>query len=118
MRFLTILALLLTAQLQPAAADDNTTDVRKLLSWCKSPQGSTDLNVCVGYVAGVFDLMGMVGASRANNSAFLGACGEKRLTYGATVLVFINWAERHPELWTAPQVVGVAAAIREQSPCK
>lgn len=118
MRFLIFLVFLLAAQLQTASAEESSTDVRKLLNWCKSSQGSADLDVYVGYITGVVDLMGMVGASGTNDSKLLGTCGEKRLSYGASVQVFINWAERHPELATAPKVVGVAAAIREQSPCK
>lgn len=117
MRFL--LVLFFSMAVPALAADEGRTNVGKLLTWCKSAEGSADFNVCVGYVAGIADLMGIIGASGQNEAALLfGTCGDERFTYGGTVSAFITWAERHRELWTAPQVVGVAAAIKERAPCR
>jgi hypothetical protein len=45
-----------------------------------------------------------------------GQCSEGA-TYGAARQAFVNWAEKHPEQWSKPMIVGVIEALNETWPC-
>ena len=107
-----------------AAAEDN---VEKLLRECSA--GSADSPLfewfhCIGYITGIGDMMGLNGLLIAKydegviNLNHLAFCpGKPAPTYGATLQVFKNWAQRHPERWGDKAFVGVIAALREAWPC-
>jgi hypothetical protein len=95
-------------------------DIQKFLSRLAS-----DLSYCIGRIGGVADLMSSNGylLTTGTDSEALrrtSSCPNTNPapTYGADVQVFKNLAEKHPEFWSAPDILGIVASIREKWPCQ
>jgi hypothetical protein len=109
-------------------ADTPTTrNTQTLYRWCKAKTGSVEHGVCLGYIAGVGELMTVngadVGSSRpqflTNVEIYLwmtSICNAP--TPGAMVQAFVNWAEKHPEKWGGERISSVMTALQETWPCK
>jgi hypothetical protein len=94
--------------------------VQQLYDDCKQEgSGAGTAFFCLGYIGGVADTMNLLevkpkdGAARNPNAM----CAGGRYTYGATRQAFMNWAPKHPELWTKYMLVGVVLALQETWPC-
>lgn len=104
----------------PAFASD---DVQALLIKCNAESSSLDVVLCLGRISGMSDLMGFNGyllkSGRGSEPLrqFSTCPGDPIPTYGADVQAFKNWAQKHPEHWTDPDILGVIAALRETWPC-
>lgn len=114
-----------------AIAQERRTDVQQLYNDCKSPRGSFENTLCIGYVVGVGQQMFYAGETfrglrknepkdngRAIATLFLlSACSQSSVSNGAMVQAFVNWAARHPERWTDKRQIGVWEAIQNTWPC-
>jgi hypothetical protein len=112
----TVLLLFLLAAQPMGAADEEKHDVQKLHEMCKLPPGETKAAICLGFISGVAEMMRLMSFSRYKEvrGAF-GQCSEA--SYGAAMQAFMNWADKHPERWSKPMVVGVIEALNETWPC-
>jgi hypothetical protein len=122
----------LTVPLTPTIAATKGPDyynVQDLLRWCNS-KADFERDTCMGYIAGASDLMTMTGgATLAFNDTFkdqgktagmlsvYSICPRDPVTYGASIQVFKNWAEKHPEKWGQPAIFGVWVALTEIWSC-
>jgi hypothetical protein len=106
-----------------AFADGTNINVQTLLSDCTGSQSSFEYTLCVGYVGGVSDQMTLNGLMVINGddrSRFVKAfsmCPQPHPTWGAEIQAFVNWAQKHPEQWQQPGLLGVLAANRTLWPC-
>jgi hypothetical protein len=105
----------------PRAADTNQT-IQGLQVQCKASTDSPDLLFCAGFISGIGDLMRVNGAVinpfRKEADAPIRderMCGQP--SYGAQMQAFVNWAEKHPQLWNMPRAFGVISALSESWPC-
>jgi hypothetical protein len=100
------------------AAEAEDRNVQTLLYSCKQNTSSPDYSLCIGYVAGVGDLMD-VNSTLIPEHPYMrpfAICGKP--TYGAMVQAFVNWAEKHPEEWKDSTNFGVMLALLGTFPCK
>jgi hypothetical protein len=107
-----------------ARADDLKRDVQELLDHCKTPDASRWAHYCFGVIEGVGEMMSVNGlmlknlrGSEADAIARLAICPPSGTSTGARVQVFKNWAEKHPEEWSQPYLIGVADSLHEVWPC-
>jgi hypothetical protein len=102
---------------QAPRADDPKLNIQELYSQCKGKLGSADSLFCIGFISGIGDLMLVngLGVKPFDNAKYESSCG--RPSYGAQVQAFVNWAEKHPDLWDGPRAIGVVEALRESWPC-
>ena len=100
----------------PAKAEENT---QQLLQKCTAAPGAGDRWYCYGRVTAVFEMMGIVGiaAKQLDSMRPWQVCVDPTPSNGAVVQVFVNWANKHPEKWDLPDVVGIVAAMRGTWPC-
>jgi hypothetical protein len=96
--------------------------VQAFLDVCNSPAGSPLETYCLGYVAGLGEMLSVNGLllqsmtpHDANVLRPISMCGSP--SQGAEVQAFKNWAVMHPEQWTKAAGVGVGLALRETWPC-
>jgi Rap1a immunity proteins len=84
---------------------------------------------CFSYINALFELMMLNGSTMQNkfadNMDVQVALTSSSVCYTDPIIsprelvqVFLNWADKNPEKWTLPRVVGVTDALREQWPCK
>jgi hypothetical protein len=101
-----------------SAADTSREDVQRLYEMCNGPRSGPEASFCLGYVAGVHDLMAMNGNSfdKVTRTEF-GMCDHGKATYGAAVQAFKNWAEKHPKNWADDMLSGVVIALGATWPC-
>jgi hypothetical protein len=113
-----IVAIALVAFVARASADDNLT-VQNLYSYCQAPEASTERAICIGYIAGVGNVMQMAGALEQvhHDVPYLAVaiCGD--ITTAAMVQAFKNWAKKNPAKWTKHQMLGVTEALFETWHC-
>lgn len=102
-----VLALLLPSS-EEARAEGGT--IQSMYENCTDTEGKMAL--CDGYISGVGDMMDANGKLHAPGFSM---CGSP--SYGAMIQAFKNWAPQHPELWSKPQLFGVAAALMVTWPC-
>jgi hypothetical protein len=112
-------AAILAFGLTSASADD--LNIQALYEACKSQDlNSSRYGLCLGYVAGIGDLMHAFGAysqkSQDENFIAFSICGKP--SYGAIVQAFVNWAEANPQRWSDDRLFGVAEALRATWPCQ
>jgi len=74
-----------------------------------------DDKFCIGYIAGVFETMTVTSAR--TRDPVTGLCADSQVTYGAAQQAFINWAAKHPELWSKEWYLGVVLALQATWPC-
>ena len=72
---------------------------------------------CLGYIGGVAQARLLMLMKEGKTPTFedLSRCGNA--ANGAQLQNFINWARKHPEKWSAPEIYGVWQAIVETWPC-
>jgi Rap1a immunity proteins len=106
---------LVVASSSRASAD--LLNVQTLYFSCKEPEHSFSYGTCTGFVTGVRHTMQVVGYEQAKHPdqdyLKVAICGEK-ITGGAMVQAFKNWAEKNPRRWPTPHVMD---ALRETWPC-
>lgn len=97
------------------------TTVQELYNNCIASQLSyttvSSLSNCRGYIGGVVEMMMVIGAAPDAAQRIFGMCPKDAVTQGAVTQVFKNWAEKHPEMWSKPRVLGVMTALQEAWPC-
>jgi hypothetical protein len=109
-------AAILTFGVFSANADDR--NVQWLYESCKM-QDSDRHGICVGYIAGIGDLMhafGNYSQSQDVNVRAFSICGNA--SYGAMVQAFVDWAAANPQKWSENYLFGVAEALRVNWPCR
>jgi hypothetical protein len=102
---------LIAAGLVPSQALAVST--QELLNACQSTKESGDNLFCLGYVTGVAETMNQLLGPDAKG----GYCPKGSISYGAFQQAFVNWAQRHPEKWSATAFSGVSQALRKTWPC-
>ncbi len=120
MRYALYLVALLIAGL-PAIAlaqDQPERSVQTLYIDCKEESG-INLGSCLGYLLGVADIMVALGQveAQAEGKPIKSRICDASYTTGSLRQIFINWAEKYPQLWTEDKLVGAAQAFQETWPC-
>jgi hypothetical protein len=115
-RLLISVAALALGLLRPtvAGALGELQSVQSLLDACKSSTASVQYAACVGYIAGVGDMMQMLGVDKEQHTLFA-ICAKP--SYGAMVQAYINWAEANPKEWGENRLFGVMLALGENWAC-
>jgi hypothetical protein len=118
---ITLLCIALLTDMPIATAEENL-NVQTLLRDCKQPEDSGYGIFCLGFISGIGGTMQAVGEAerRVNAPSFrqLGICSTGKISNGAMVQAFINWAEKNPQQWQKEQWAGVVVALRETWPCR
>ncbi len=117
MRLAGFLILTFMALTIPAEADE---DVQTLLEKCSVTHDPISMNYCYGLIGGFFAMMSLNGDTLKQNfrpSKKLSICSDSVTTSGALAQIFINWANKHPEMWQTTSLIGVASALNETWPC-
>jgi hypothetical protein len=92
-------------------------NIQWLYHACKNRDDNFNYLLCVGYVSGIGDLMHVNGGAPHRDTGWDDRlCGDP--SYGAQVQAFVNWAEKHPNLWQYPRPFGVVTALREAWACR
>ncbi|WP_425351671.1 Rap1a/Tai family immunity protein [Mesorhizobium helmanticense] len=120
MKRLFALAFIVAGLFSPSAVAEDL-NVQRLLAQCNST-AVQDWWYCLGYVGATSDVMMLNGVAlnvNPSSSALkdLAICPPTAVSYGASRQAFINWAQKHPENWSASMGVGVVLALREVWPC-
>lgn len=97
-------------------------DVQELYDQCKQKSDTQASTFCLGFIAGIADVMRHNGDRRSSMDAAqwaavseLALCGGP--SYGAYIQAFMNWAQKHPEYWGERNFQGVVAALHQAWPC-
>jgi hypothetical protein len=112
-----LLLTLLTAPSPSHAVEDTT--VQTLLHRCES----NDLRehaICHAFIYGIASVLGLNCSYLADGYSmpeFMTA-GTDKLTAGAFVQGFKNWARANPQHWSMTEVSGVILAMGSSFPCK
>jgi Rap1a immunity proteins len=109
------LYLLLGSAVPAITADDH--DVQALYRLCKMPIETQEFAICVGFVSGVGETMGVLqfGIRKLPDFGAFSICDAP--PHGAMVQAFADWAEKNPQEWKNPAILGVMTALRETWPC-
>jgi hypothetical protein len=111
------MALVFSLATTACAADSSTPKtVQDFKQSCEN-RDSPDQLFCVGYIAGVAQMMIAIGVVKPSPEAFAMCPGEPFPSYGADLQVFINWADKHPEKWAEKAFFGVVESLRDKWPC-
>ena len=109
------------AQSEPPPLD-RTPTVEKFLVNCKADDEDPHRAFCVGYLTGLAQEMGVIGALAKSESFRLahGMCTEGLHGPSGRALAqaFIVWAEKHPEASSLRYEIGALTALSETWPCK
>lgn len=103
-----------------AQTSTNADTVQFLYQACKAEPVSPLGRFCLGYSVGVGQMMVLNGYQGHE----MGLCppptirGTFTPSGGAMIQAFLNWAEKHPEKWAGPALVGFAVAMSTTWPCK
>jgi hypothetical protein len=118
------LTLSLGAAASPCPAADRH-DIQQLLHDCTDEEAPENILRCLGFIAGISDMMEMNGYLRSQSEAaneilapYSTCAGKPRPAHGAELQAFTNWARKHPADWDGPEAAGVMVALRETWPCK
>jgi hypothetical protein len=115
-----------------SAARDAATEVQDLYRLCLSPSWEFEDATCKAFVSGIAEQMTFNGrtATLPRKSggpadgrdrewlSTLSACIPTDTSPATMVEAFIDWAEKHPERWTAPRQTGVMQALNQTWPCR
>jgi hypothetical protein len=96
-------------------AEDPKSSIQNLYEACTGANSYLRL-YCIGYISATMESMRVLGTYSPAQAAF-GMCPKVSVSYAAGVQAFQNWAQKHPETWSAPRYVGVALALKETWPC-
>ena len=95
-------------------------NVQDLYLDCRAPERSPKWALCIAYISGVGNMMQLVGSTQLAHPnewyAPLGICGDP--SNGAMMQAFINWAEKNPQEWSTPRIIGVPNALISTWPCQ
>jgi hypothetical protein len=96
--------------------------VQSLHRHCSREHDVFDIAFCIGFDSGVAGVMfwnGQPGHGRYQHAfgCRRRPCSGAKITQGAMVQAFMNWAAKHPENWDLPAPIGVIAAMRHTWPC-
>jgi hypothetical protein len=93
-------------------------DVQSLHQLCKKPIETQEFAVCMGFVSGVGETMGVLqfGIRTFPDFGAFSICDAP--PHGAMVQAFTDWAEKNPQEWKNPAILGVMTALRETWPCE
>ena len=93
-------------------------DVQSLHQLCKKPIETQEFAVCMGFVSGVGETMGVLqfGIRTFPDFGAFSICDAP--PHGAMVQAFTDWAEKNPQEWKNPAILGVMTAPRETWPCE
>jgi Rap1a immunity proteins len=96
----------------------NVHDVQTLYQLCKKPIETQEFAVCIGFVSGVGETMGVLqfGIRTFPDFGAFSICDAP--PHGAMVQAFTDWAEKNPQEWKNPAILGVMTALRETWPCE
>lgn len=105
-----------------SSAPQDLMTVQELYESCTASQHSYTtlslLSKCRGYINGVADMMVLVGTEGdATMRKYFGICPRDTITRGSLIQAFKNWAEKHPEMWGKPNLLGVMMALHETWEC-
>jgi len=102
-------------------------EVEGLLEQC-SDDSSQDFQACLGYVAGIKDMLAINGVLLTRIVAAqsekqiplrqLAICQNGVVTNGQAVAAFVSWARKHPEKSNGLAAFGVAEALIDVWPCR
>ena len=104
-----------TSNLATLRATEPARSIQYLYEECTAESSGRQL-FCDGFISATFDSMWLLGGSASTRT--LGICVDTPVTYGASVQVFKNWAQKHPEKWSIDRLYGVMWALQEAYPCK
>jgi Rap1a immunity proteins len=97
-------------------AKDPTTSIHSLYEACTGADFS-GRNFCTGYIVGVAESLGQLSLNKSTRSSGICWTGQT-IEFSASVQVFKNWAQKHPEAWGVSRYAGVMWALKETWPCK
>jgi hypothetical protein len=99
------LYLLLGSAVPAITADDH--DVQALYRLCKMPIETQEFAICVGFVSGVGETMGVLqfGIRKLPDFGAFSICDAP--SHGAMVQAFTDCAEKNPQEWKNPAILGV-----------
>lgn len=80
---------------------------------CQQPKGTQWFAVCLGYITGAGDMMGLNGLDGDAKPAL---CGQT--TPAAMIQAFKTWAANNPKDWATPRIYGVTKALSDNWPCR
>jgi hypothetical protein len=104
-----------TSNLTTLQATEPLKSIQSLYEECTAESSDHRL-YCLGFISATLDSMFLLGGSASTRT--LGICVDTPVTYGASVQVFKNWAQKHPEKWSIDRLYGVMWALQEAYPCK
>jgi hypothetical protein len=118
----------------PVAAADRAPDIADLIANLQATDPSSSIQrlyeecngtkveqlYCTGYISATMESMMTIGAdeSARTSARNFGICPKVAVSGNASVQVFKNWAQKHPETWGLFRYLGVAVALRETWPCQ
>jgi hypothetical protein len=105
-----------TVDLVALQAKDPSTSIQRLYEQCTGTN-VRELNFCTGYIIGVAETLAQNGLHKSTRGQSVCWQGLS-IDYAATVQVFKNWAQKHPEAWGLLRYGGVMWALKETWPCK
>jgi Ssp1 endopeptidase immunity protein Rap1a len=88
--------------------------------------GTTNRLLCLAYLRGVADMMGVMAAVKEQglpSGPFrevlqpFSMCNDDAVTIGQIRLAFVRWARAHRSQWNTDRAIGARAALREAWPC-
>ena len=124
-RMTLIAAMLCGASAAMAQAPDLGT-TQRLYEQCKDPSRSTEETYCLGYLAGVSDMLSLLAQAAQDTTVApearavlkpMGFCADS-FTGAQIRQVFLNWAAKNPTKWQEARNVSVMIALEEAWPCK
>jgi|HubBroStandDraft_3_1064219.scaffolds.fasta_scaffold193116_1 hypothetical protein len=113
---LALLALLIAAPANAAAKLDTVQDLMQMCRSDNTIAEATDKAICLGWIGGATDVMFALG-HKLPGTPWAACASGKFVSFAAMRQAFLNWADQHPKLWTAPALAGLALAIRSTWPC-
>jgi hypothetical protein len=110
----------------PANAAAKLETVQDLMQMCRSDNTiaeATDKAICLGRIGGASAVMFQLGHEPAGTpwAACSGVSASDKIvfiSFGARRQAFLNLADQHPKLWTAPALAALYLAIKATWPCQ
>jgi hypothetical protein len=100
----------------PGAKAEEQLNVQRLISLCRGID--VEKGFCLGFVAGVVSIMAQTGSTTDGPKKIMGACLPSFVSNSQFRQVFLNWADKNPQLWQRDAELGVVWAVSQIWPCK
>jgi hypothetical protein len=117
--FITIILLaLFTSSVSAQSQNKEKFSVQALLNDCEADK-PIDQVYCLGFINGIMSGFGV--KLQDQNGDIINRrlyCPDNRVSLGQGRQIFINWAERNPDLWSDEAWRGVLLALSETYPCE